>query len=559
MTAEEFYAQLDALFDQDEMDKAGEFLRKALAEAQRNGDIGLELSVLNEMMGYSRSVGEEEMGLASVERCVKLIGECGLRENPSVGTMWINIGTTLCRFDRIEESLLYYGKAQEFLESQPGNDRLVASFCNNVASAYTKKGDYEEAEKRYRKALALLGQYSDSYSERVTTYGNLAELYALWGKTRETRQTLEQMDVVLGAQEFQQLPSYEEGLRKCAEVYERLGDTGKASQLRNRRITQKKSSEASRQLSGLELSERYFFEIGLPALREQFPEVCARMAAGLAGEGSECMGYDDMVSRDHDFAPDFCVWLSDEDYERFGADMQKAYDALPKEYNGVKKIATSVQGEGRRGILRSSDFYRKFTGGARGPETLSDWLFVPEYSMACAVNGKIFQTGDGMFMGIREKLQRGYPEDVRKKKIAARAVYMAQSGQYNYGRCLLHGEEGAAMLSLAEFVKHASAMLYLLNRRYCTYYKWMLRGVRELPVLGEWERVLAALLCAPNEEKNIPVKQRMIEELCGAVIAEMKKQGLSDADSDYLEPHGFAVMERIEDAGLRAMHVMQGV
>lgn len=68
-----------------------------------------------------------------------------------------------------------------------------------------------------------------------------------------------------------------------------------------------------------------------------------------------------------------------------------------------------------------------------------EWLYTPEHSLACAVNGRVFYDGCGEFSAVRRELEAGYPEDVRLKKMAARAVLMAQSGQYNYSRCLRRG------------------------------------------------------------------------------------------------------------------------
>ena len=80
-------------------------------------------------------------------------------------------------------------------------------------------------------------------------------------------------------------------------------------------------------MKGLELCRLYYEEVGAPALKAAFPELMGRAAAGLAGQGSDCLGFDDEYSRDHDFGPGFLVWLTDADFEEYGAALQAAYEA----------------------------------------------------------------------------------------------------------------------------------------------------------------------------------------------------------------------------------------
>lgn len=313
-------------------------------------------------------------------------------------------------------------------------------------------------------------------------------------------------------------------------------------------------------MKGLELAELFYHEYGKNMIAEKFPEYENRIAVGVVGEGSDCFGYDDEVSRDHDFEAGFCLWIPDELEHELEFKLSRAYAKLPEEFCGVARAKQSLWGRNRRGVMLAGEFYSRFTGRPGAPQSLSEWLHTPEYSLACAVNGRVFRDDLGEFSSVRKTLAAGYPEDVRLKKIAARAALMAQSGQYNYERCLKHGEAGAARMALHEFVQNGLSMVFLLNHRYMPYYKWAFRAARELPEYSELAEELEALLAADprkSDRTRNPIRER-IEAVSAGVIAALRAEELTDGPWDYLEPHAYEVMERIRDGNLRNIHVMEG-
>lgn len=312
-------------------------------------------------------------------------------------------------------------------------------------------------------------------------------------------------------------------------------------------------------IKGLELSEAYFYKYGLPMIETQFPEYQNRIAAGLVGDGSECFGFDDELSRDHDWGPAFCLWLTEQDFEAIGLELQKAYDSLPKSFAGFPARIESKWGNGRIGVLEIKQFYKRFIGFDHPPSTLAEWRVIPEEYLAVATNGKVFQDPYGEFSSFRAKLKAFYPEDIRLKKIAARCMTMAQAGQYNFPRCWKRGEQVAAQYAETQFISATISLVFLLNRQYKPFYKWMHRALKNQPILGEpIYQLISNLVSFPeqeNKEAILDKKIDLIETICQHVIKELQLQGLSESSSDFLLDHGPVIQTKIQDPKIRALNV----
>ncbi len=301
-------------------------------------------------------------------------------------------------------------------------------------------------------------------------------------------------------------------------------------------------------MKGLELARELYETVFRRVLAEEFPEYEKRIAVGLAGPGSECFGFDDEISRDHDFGPRLCLWIPDEDVWSVGGRLQARYRQLT---DGLADI--SPQAEDRSGVIAVSAFYRRFTGCPGAPEEPLQWLRISDPYLATAVNGEVFRDELGEFTAVRETLLRGYPADVRRKKLAARLYAMGQAGQYNLPRSIAREDTVAVFLALNEFIRASLYAAYILNGRYAPFYKWLYRGAKELPRLRETVALVGAL---PGTRMKDMAER--VEEICLAVLRELQLQGLTDSDSDFLVDQAFAVAAGIRDEQLAGLDITIG-
>lgn len=357
--------------------------------------------------------------------------------------------------------------------------------------------------------------------------------------------------------------------------------------------------------NGRELAREYFEAYGKPMLEREFPEVLPYLAAGFTGSGSEHYGFDDETSRDHDFEPGFCIFLPDETVVDRRAEflLSRAYAKLPQEFDGVKRLSADPVGGSRHGVMRTADFYYEKAGVPKGTAVMESadlpadraalprgsgmqvlsqdvWLRIPDYVLAEAVNGEVYFDNYGEFTRIREALQN-MPEDIRLKRIAGNLLLMGQSGQYNFGRCLSHGEPEAAQLAATQFVTSAMKVLFLANGRYMPFYKWSFRALRKLlsgysegiekETSGSGQRTrtpagltgidekLSFLLRGDNADpRTAAAKKETIEEISTVLSELLRAKGILTASGSELEPNAYAVNERIKDVSLRGRNIFSG-
>ena len=246
MDSEKFFRQLDEYFEKNEIEAAGKYLEESLEIVRKEGNVSLEIAILNEMMGYYRSTNQEEKGIRSVEEGVYLIRDSGLEGHPEVAKMWINMGTTLCHFERVEEAEICYKNAEMFFGESAYGALNMAGLYNNTAAVYVKTGRFEEAAKRYDKALEILDTlqeesefWEDLAFNRIVTWLNMIVMNRVKMESenhpdnseteKEIQKKVSLVKEALSSSKFQNTSSFPYAVKKSVHCFENLGDEENAA------------------------------------------------------------------------------------------------------------------------------------------------------------------------------------------------------------------------------------------------------------------------------------------------------------------------------------------
>lgn len=548
MDMQQIYKRLQQYFAEGDTDGAEDFLIEMMKEAQQIQDYNSLIMLLNEMIGLCRESGQKDKSLGYSSQVVTLMQQLGLQDSEAYATTLLNVATACRAAGKLAEAYQFYMEVFPLYEKwlEPG-DYHFASLYNNMSLLFQETEEYERAAECQGKALSILEAMEGRAFEGAVTHANLAMTLCRIAEQNDAADIAAQAaeEAMTAIQTFEKLgvndvhfaaamAAYGDALMLtqepsvAAEYYaralaliERL--VGKTESYE--RVEEKlKHAKMCGSMKGLKISRDYFEQVGKPMLLDRFPEYFDRMAIGLCGEGSDCLGFDDGISTDHDHGPGFAIWLSEEDYAKIGEKLQEAYDGLPEEWKGYRRLV-SAHGNSRTGVTTYERYFKRILGISHVPQTCEEWLYVDEYALCAAVSGEIFHDPKGTFSSMLAELKAHYPKEICNRKRLQEFALYEQCGPYNYPRMAARGDMAAANLLLAEALEHAAKVLYLSRKTYAPHKKWLLKGLEGLEGCEratELLRELALNMSADREE--VQRNMERIQELTQILGEEMKEQ-----------------------------------
>jgi len=300
------------------------------------------------------------------------------------------------------------------------------------------------------------------------------------------------------------------------------------------------SRDTNMNKSIIDISREFFQEAVKPILQQEFPDETAQITFGLFGQGSEALGLDDELSRDHHWGVRIDALMPDELYATKSEAMQQALAAkLPTTYQGFEIGQGIIAGAGISPDTLSG-FLLRSIGIDHAPQNHVEWLGIPEEDIIHVINGEVWHDESGEFTAIRETFQEYYPEPVRLRRMAHWCRYFSGMGTYALKRALLRNDPLYANITFSRSLRWGIQLAFMLDRHYYPYDKWLYTHFTRLP------RMYQRLHPIVDEAAELSTTWERKHELLDQISDVLGKFWLS-ADGTCLSRIGETSAGRIEE------------
>jgi len=235
-------------------------------------------------------------------------------------------------------------------------------------------------------------------------------------------------------------------------------------------------------IPGLELSQMYYEQIVKKIINDFFPHV--KYSAGLIDYGSDVLGFDTPISRDHQWGPRLSIFLSKKDQVKYSKQISKTLSKhLPHEFQGYPTNFSGKVSDGIQRLEKSEngkvnhlirihtvdDFFQEHLGlDIKQNISLKDWLLFPQQRLVTIRKGKLFH--DGLkIVRIKTKLQY-YPKDIWLYIMACEWEKIGSEEAF-VGRCGDADDEIGSRIIATRLIQSIMNLCFLMEKEYAPYSK----------------------------------------------------------------------------------------
>jgi hypothetical protein len=275
-------------------------------------------------------------------------------------------------------------------------------------------------------------------------------------------------------------------------------------------------------LPGGELSGQFHADVVRPLLTRVMPGL--RYAAGRLGSGSDVLGFDDQMSRDHDWGCRLTLLVDEADRAAIPQVSVLLERELPTSYRGFPV---------RFPVTWDSSFTHKveiatvagFAASRLGVDptselSVADWLILTGQSVLEVTAGPVFADGTAELAQVRARLN-WYPPDIERYVLAARWKRVSREMPL-VGRTAEYGDEiGSRMLS-TRLADDLMLLAFTLSRQWAPYPKWRGTAFRALPVAADLADLLTTAEAAPHWRD----RESALADACELLLDAQRARGL---------------------------------
>ncbi|MEO1290791.1 MAG: DUF4037 domain-containing protein, partial [Chloroflexota bacterium] len=276
-----------------------------------------------------------------------------------------------------------------------------------------------------------------------------------------------------------------------------------------------------------------------------FPYLIDRISVGRFA-GSDVLRADDDISKDHNWGPQFSLFLSHDDFVEFGEQVSKTMNQhAPEQWLGYH-----LDGAGDKNVLVENvpNWIRDNIGFSTLPQSDHEWnIIVKHRQFGGTVEGResalyylrygaLWLDNNAEFTHWCTVLRK-YPQSVWYARLAEECFRIWQYGQYNFvQRVSKRNDPLTISVCLGNFAEGVMRILTLLYRNYTPYWKWLSHEVRQIEQATQYTSHLETLLATNNRT----VQVQLVEKICDDIYQELlfldiiSNEGSENSKSDLM-------------------------